>query len=99
MSFHWPCDARSCVLSGTRVGVWDTSGVWHTSTFFVPQCKSMLSVKRRAMDHGGRSSPFTGKWQNGLALPHCDAHSSLGFALNVLPNGSGCTETSAACPN
>ena len=37
------------------------------------------------MDHGGRS-PFTGNWPNGQALPHCGTRSSLGVALNVLPN-------------
>ena len=62
-------------------------------------CKSM-SVKRRAMDHGGRS-PFTGNWPNGQALPHCGTRSSLGVALNVLPNAELLAvdaKTSAACP-
>jgi len=45
----------------------------------------VLNLKAKGEDHGGRS-PFTGKWPNGQALPHCDAHSSLGLALSVLPN-------------
>ena len=54
------------------------------------------------MDHGGRS-PFTGNWPNGpsQALPHCGTRSSLGAALNVLPNAELLAvdaKTSAACP-
>ncbi len=33
-----------------------------------------------------RHDPFTGNWPDGQALPHCGTRSSLGIALNVLPN-------------
>ncbi len=94
----WSCFAApsesSSVLSGMRVGVRAPP---------LSLCRSM-SVKRRAMDHGGHS-PFTGNlnWPNCQALPHSGTRPSLGAALNVLPNAELLAvvtgrQTSAACP-
>jgi hypothetical protein len=52
-----------------------------TSAFFVH-----VDVSTAKGDGSWRRSPFTGNWPNARALPQCRARSSLGIALNVLPN-------------